>query len=201
MKNYNIIIVYSIFFFSFVFSQKPTTLNKETNKSKNKAPTAIAGKNIQTYPGATITISGKKSEDPDEDLLQYIWSFPPSLIFENNYKYDKTDRFKIHKNSKDKSINIIETYTRAFLVDIPDSLPIGSKYTINLTVKDAGGLSSTDSFILKIVMPDSSQIVDKNDDSTGSIEKNGLTKNTKNISVTIQAVSSNRSATIKCSFQ
>ena len=199
MKNYNIIIVYSIFFFSFVFSQKPTTLNKETNKSKNKAPTAIAGKNIQTYPGATITISGKKSEDPDEDLLQYIWSFPPSLIFENNYKYDKTDRFKIHKNSKDKSINIIETYTRSFLVDVPDSLPIGSKYTINLTVKDPGGLSSTDSFILKIVMPDSSQIVDKNDDSTESIEKNGLTKNTNNISITIQAVSSNSSGTTQAS--
>ena len=188
MKKNNITIVLFLVFCGFVFPQKTKLVKGQNKKIENKSPTAIAGKNIKTFPGATITISGEKSEDPDGDLLQYIWSFPASLIFEDDYKYDKTDRFKIYKNSNDNSIESIETYTRAFLLDVPTSSPVGSKYTINLTVKDPGGLTSGDSFILKIVMPDASQIVDRKNE--GTVEKKEFTKKS-NISISLQALSSN----------
>ena len=188
MKNFSFSILYLFFFSGFIFSQNTKLEKVENKKKKNKAPTAIAGKNIQTVPGATITLSGEKSEDPDEDLLQYIWSFPSSFIFENNYKYDKTDRLVIYTNTDDNSIKSIETYTRSFLVDLPNSLPIGAKVTINLTVKDPGGLTSTDSFILSVVMPDSSQIADTNDD--GLKEINDSIKKEENISISIQSITS-----------
>ena len=194
MKNFNLTILYVFFFFGFVFSQNTETKKLENKNKKNKAPTAISGKNIQTVPGATITLSGEKSEDPDEDLLQYIWSFPPSFIFEENYKYDKTDRLVIYTNIKDNSIKSIETFTRSFLVDLPNSLPIGSKHTINLTVKDPEGLTSSDSFILSVVMPDSSQIVDKNDDYPEKVNKSIKIEN--NISISIQSITSQSSASI-----
>ena len=188
MKNFNLIILYVFFFLGFVFSQNTETKKLENKKKKNKAPTAITGKNIQTFPGATITLSGEKSEDPDEDLLQYIWSFPPSFIFEENYKYDKPDRLAIYTNLKDNSIKSIETYTRSFLVDLPNSLPIGSKHTINLTVKDPGGLTSSDSFTISTIMPDSSQIADKSDDYPEKVTKS--IKKENNISISIQPITS-----------
>ncbi|MDG1847733.1 MAG: hypothetical protein P8J35_03790, partial [Candidatus Marinimicrobia bacterium] len=197
MKNFNLIILYFFFFFGFVFSQNNETKKLENNKKKNKAPTAITGKNIQTFPGATITLSGEKSEDPDEDLLQYIWSFPPSFIFEENYKYDKTDRLAIYTNLKDNSIKSIETYTRSFLVDLPNSLPIGSKHTINLTVKDPGGLTSSDSFTISTIMPDSSQIADKSDDYPEKVTKS--IKKENNISISIQSITSQSSASMNSS--
>ena len=70
--------------------------------------------------GGTISINGDGSIDPEGERIQYIWSFPPSLIFEDNYKYHKSDRVKIHKNLDDNSIESVETYTRAFLLDVPE---------------------------------------------------------------------------------
>ena len=197
MKNSNFIILYFILFFGFVFSQNADTKKSENMKKKNKAPTAIAGKNIQTFPGATITLSGEKSEDPDEDLLQYIWSFPPSFIYEDNYKYDKTDRLVIYTNIKDNSIKSIETYTRSFLLDLPNNLPVGSKHTINLTVKDPGGLTSSDSFTITTLMPDSSQIADKNDDYPEEVNK--TIKKENNISISIQSITSQSSVSMNSS--
>lgn len=197
MKNSNLIILYFFLFFGFVFSQNADTKKPENMKKKNKAPTAIAGKNIQTFPGATITLSGEKSEDPDEDLLQYIWSFPPSFIYEDNYKYDKTDRLVIYTNIKDNSIKSIETYTRSFLLDLPNTLPIGSKHTINLTVKDSGGLTSSDSFTITTLMPDSSQIADKNDDYPEEVNK--TIKKENNISISIQSITSQSSVSMNSS--
>jgi hypothetical protein len=69
---------------------------------------------------------------------------------------------------------------------LPNSLPIGTKHTINLTVKDPGGLTSSDSFILSVVMPDSSQIMDKNDDYPEEVNKSIKIEN--NISISIQSI-------------
>ena len=197
MKIFNLLILYFFFLLGFVFSQNTETKKLDNKNKKNKAPTAISGKNIQTVPGTTITLSGEKSEDPDEDLLQYIWSFPPSFIFEENYKYDKTDRLVIYTNNKDNSIKSIETLTRSFLVDLPNALPIGSKHTINLTVKDPGGLTSSDSFTISVVMPDSSQIADKSDDYPEKVTKS--IKKENNISISIQSITSQSSASMNSS--
>ena len=70
-----------------------------------------------------------------------------------DYIYDKTDTVKTHKGDNEGSIDMIKTFTETFLLDIPESLPIGSKHTINLTVKDKKGLSSTDSFEIELVKP------------------------------------------------
>ena len=187
MKYFKSITLISfIIFYDFRYAQDQNI----ANESKNKPPIANAGDDIKTFPGATIPISGEGSTDPDGDRIQYIWSFPPSLIFEDSYKYHKSDRVKIHKNPDDNSVETIETYTRAFLLDVPEFSPIGSKYEINLIVNDSEGLSSKDSFILEVIMPDSTQISDKESDDIVVIKNKSGMKEQKDYKISIQSVSS-----------
>ncbi|RZP23257.1 hypothetical protein EVA24_05725 [bacterium] len=173
------------------FPQDKNAPNDSKKESTNKAPKANAGDDIKAFPGGTIPISGEGSLDPDGDRIKYIWSFPPSLIFEDSYKYHRSDRIKIHKNPDDNSIETIETYTRAFLLDVPEFSPVGSNYEINLVVKDPEGLSSKDSFILEVIMPDSSQISDKENDDIIIIEDKNRKEEQQYYKISIQAVSSN----------
>ena len=116
------------------YGQDKNITNYSKKESKNKAPKANAGDDIKAFPGGTISINGDGSVDPEGERILYVWSFPPSLIFEDNYKYHISDRIKIHKNPNDNSIESVETYTRAFLLDVPEFCPVGSKYEIGLIV-------------------------------------------------------------------
>ena len=173
------------------YAQDKNAPDGSKEKSKNKAPKANAGDDIKAFPGGTISINGDGSVDPEGERIQYVWSFPPSLIFEDNYKYHKSDRVKIHKNPNDNSIESVETYTRAFLLDVPEFCPVGSKYEIGLVVKDPEGLSSKDSFILEIIMPEYDQISDKEGDDVIKVEEKGKNVQHQDYKISIQAVSSN----------
>ena len=69
----------------------------------------------------------------------------------DNYLYDQTDTVKTHKGKSKGSVDVIKTYTQNFLLDVPESLPVGSKHIVKLTVRDKKGLTSTDSFEIEIV--------------------------------------------------
>ena len=153
MRYYYIVLTLVLLSSNYTHPQGSQQFGKIFKKSENQPPVAQAGSDIKATPGSTITISGEKSGDPNGDVLQFEWSLPPSLMAKENYTYDKTDTVKTHKGNEDGSIDIIKTYTETFLVDLPESLPIGSKHTINLTVKDKKGLSSTDSFEIEIIKP------------------------------------------------
>tara|TARA_Y100000748_G_scaffold268645_1_gene240297 strand:+ start:3576 stop:5645 length:2070 start_codon:yes stop_codon:yes gene_type:complete len=153
MRYYYIVLIILFSSNSFTYSQGGQQFGKIFKKSENQPPIANAGSDIKAAPGSTITISGEKSGDPNGDVLQFEWSLPPSLMAKENYTYDKTDTVKTHKGNNDGSIDMIKTFTETFLLDIPESLPIGSKHTINLTVKDKKGLSSTDSFEIELIKP------------------------------------------------
>ena len=173
------------------YAQDKNAPDDSKKESKNKAPKANAGDDIKAFPGGTISINGDGSVDPEGERIQYVWSFPPSLIFEDNYKYHKSDRVKIHKNPNDNSIESVETYTRAFLLDVPEFVPVGSKYEIGLVVKDPEGLSSQDSFTLEIIMPEYDQISDKKGDDVIKVVQKGENAQQQDYRISIQAVSSN----------
>ena len=160
--RYNYIVLL-LFFFSnnYMYSQGSQQFGKIFKKSDNQPPVAEAGSDIKAIPGSTITISGDKSGDPNGDVLQFEWSLPPSLMAKEDYTYDKTDTVKTHKGNNNGSINLIKTYTQTFLLDLPESIPIGSKHTINLTVKDKKGLSSKDSFELEIIKPKEEVVIEE----------------------------------------
>ena len=158
MRHYYIVLILILLSNNYAYSQGGQQFGKIFKKSDNQPPVANAGGDIKAASGSTITVSGEKSGDPNGDVLQFEWSLPPSLMAKDNYTYDKTDTVKTHKGNSDGSIDIIKTYTETFLLDLPESLPIGSKHNINLVVKDKKGLSSTDSFEIEIIKPKEEEI-------------------------------------------
>ena len=161
MRYYYIVLI--LFFLSnnYMYSQGSQQFGKIFKKSENQPPVADAGIDIKATPGSTITINGNKSGDPNGDVLQFEWSLPPSLMDKENYTYDETDTVKTHKGNNNGSIDLIKTYTQTFLLDLPESIPIGSKHTINLTVRDKKGLSSEDSFELEIIKPKKEVVIEE----------------------------------------
>ena len=157
--RYKYVLIILIFFSKdFLRSQGAQEFGKIFKKSENQAPVANAGADVKVPPGTTITISGEKSGDPNGDVLQFEWSLPPSLMQKDNYLYDQTDTVKTHKGKSKGSVDVIKTYTQNFLLDVPESLPVGSKHIVKLTVRDKKGLTSTDSFEIEIVEPEKDDI-------------------------------------------
>ena len=159
MRLYYIVLILTLVFNDFSRSQGGEQFGKIFKKSENQPPVADAGKDIEASPGSTITISGDKSGDPNGDILQFEWSLPPSLMAKEDYTYDKTDTVKTHKGNSEGSVDVIKTYTETFLLDIPESLSVGSKHIISLTVRDKKGLNSTDSFEIEIIEPKEDEII------------------------------------------
>ena len=56
---------------------------------------------------------------------------------------------------------MIKTYTETFLLDIPESLSVGSRHIISLTVRDKKGLNSSDSFEIEIIEPEEDEIIEE----------------------------------------
>ena len=188
MKHYFFIIPF--FILTVLQSQSSQQFGKIFKKSQNEPPVADAGEDKKVSPGSTITISGEKSGDPNGDILQYEWSLPPSLMDKEDYIYDNTDTLKVHDGKNKNSIDVIKTYTSNFLLDIPDQLPIGSKYKIKLVVKDKKGLTSSDSFELEIVQPEESTDASNSDTPDQSNKKEVHSKNVKNKSTTLISIQS-----------
>ena len=85
MRYYYIILIITLLFNDFSFSQGAEQFGKIFKKSENLPPVADAVKDIKASPGSTVTISGDKSGDPNGDVLQFEWSLPPSLMVKEDY--------------------------------------------------------------------------------------------------------------------
>ena len=184
--RYKYVLIILIFFStSFLRSQGAQEFGKIFKKSENQAPIANAGEDIKVSPGSTITISGEKSGDPNGDVLQFEWSLPPSLMEKENYVYDQTDTVKTHKGNSKGSVDVIKTYTQNFLLDIPESLLIGSKHIVNLTVRDKKGLTSADSFEIEIIEPEEDVVAEQIGSGEIAIEAKKQKQSEKKLNATI----------------
>ena len=162
MRYNYILLILTLLSTNLLRSQGSQQFGKIFKKSENQAPVANAGDDVKVSAGSTITISGEKSGDPNGDALQFEWSLPPSLMEKDNYLYDQTDTVKTHEGSSKSSVDVIKTYTQNFLLDLPESLPIGSKHIVKLTVRDKKGLTSKDSFEIEIIEPDENDATEQN---------------------------------------
>ena len=189
MRYNYILLILALLSTNLLRSQGTQQFGKIFKKSENQAPVANAGEDVKVSPGSTITISGEKSGDLNGDVLQFEWSLPPSLMEKNNYLYDQTDTVKTHKGSSENSVDVIKTYTQNFLLDIPKSLPVGSKHIIKLTVRDKKGLTSADSFLIEIVEPDDSDIagLKGSDGIVTDNEKLKMRENSPDVIISIQS--------------
>jgi hypothetical protein len=59
-------------------------------KKKSREVRADVGKNIQAPARTTIVLDASGSA-PLKGWLTYAWSFPPNMIFQDNYNFNKTD--------------------------------------------------------------------------------------------------------------
>ena len=185
MRHKYVLIILIFFSTSFLRSQGAQEFGKIFKKSENQAPIANAGEDIKVSPGSTITISGEKSGDPNGDVLQFEWSLPPSLMEKENYVYDQTDTVKTHKGNSKGSVDVIKTYTQNFLLDIPESLLIGSKHIVNLTVRDKKGLTSADSFEIEIIEPEEDVVAEQIGSGEIAIEAKKQKQSEKKLNATI----------------
>jgi hypothetical protein len=93
----------------------------------NLPPTSDAGPDQTADEGATVTLDGSNSTDPDDGIASYSWTQTSGLPV----TLSSTTVFK-------------PTFTA------PDVGPSGEPLTFQLTVTDSGGLQSTDSCIVNV---------------------------------------------------
>ena len=94
---------------------------------QNEVPTANAGPDQTADEGATVTLNGDNSSDPDDGIATYQWTQTngPSVTLSNNSA-------------------VSPTYTA------PDVSQDGASLTFRLTVTDNGGLQATDTCIVNV---------------------------------------------------
>lgn len=93
----------------------------------NNAPVANAGGDIaQSLSSSGIALNGTSSSDPDGDTLSYTWEITSQA------------------GSGDGTLQNETSSTATFSASVPGD------YTVRLTVRDPGGLSSTDSVTLSL---------------------------------------------------
>ena len=90
----------------------------------NRAPVADAGEDVEADPGATVTLDGSGSTDPDGDALSLAWS---------------------QTSGESVALQGADTATPSF-----EAPAAPGALTFRLTVSDAGGLSASDTVTVKV---------------------------------------------------
>jgi hypothetical protein len=92
------------------------------------APTAVAGGNLSANEGATITLNGSGSADPDGDVLTYSWV-----------------------QTAGPSVDLVDEDTPHPYFIAPFVSPVGAALTFKLTVDDGTGNTSSDLAAVTVV--------------------------------------------------
>lgn len=130
------LIVYNGTFYSPLDQVVITVLNV------NKPPVAIAGVDQTVNEGATVSLDGSASSDPDGNLLTYKWTAPEGITLSSTTSVNPT--FTAPEVKKDSIVNF------SLLVNdrIVNSLPATVKVTVLNVIKV--GISSLDAPFFKI---------------------------------------------------
>ena len=95
------------------------------NRNKSREVRADVGKNIQAPARTTIVLDASGSA-PSKGWLTYAWSFPPNMIFQDNYNFNKTDTaipYELGNTGPGARVSLkqIITYNKYIELDLPDS--------------------------------------------------------------------------------
>ncbi len=118
------------------------TIPNDSN-SKPQPPTADAGADQTVDEGATVTLSGSNSSDPDDGIASYKW--------------DQTGG---------SSVTLSDVSAAQPTFTSPEVGPDGESLTFQLTVTDNGGLQDTDTCIVNVTWENDPPTADAGSDQT-----------------------------------
>ena len=118
----------------------------------NDVPTASAGPDKSAIPNEIVTLDGSNSFDPDDGIAAYQWL-----------------------QKQGPAVTISNPAVASPTFKVPESTTAGTSFVFELTVRDSGGLTSTDDCRINTALPIS---VVSNNESQGATSKAGETSNT-----------------------
>lgn len=134
------------------FGQSDYSLIKEVLITNN-IPIAIAGTDQSVNEGATVSLDGSSSSDPDGNALTYKWTAPPGIIWSSNTATKPT--FIAPEVKNDTIFNLTLVVNDGLLNSLASTVKITVKNVIktgieNLPSKSVGIFPNPTSGILKI---------------------------------------------------
>ncbi len=115
-------------------------------QASNEPPVANAGGNQTVVEGATVTLDGSASYDPDGEIVSYMWT-----------------------QTGDTSVELSDSEIAQPTFTAPDTGPEGETLTFTLTVKGAGELEDSDTCTVTVrgqEQPNQAPVADAGDDQT-----------------------------------
>lgn len=96
----------------------------------NNTPTASAGPDRTAIPNEVVTLDGGNSFDLDDGIITYQWS-----------------------QKQGPAVKISNPLVASPIFKVPESATVGTLFVFELTIKDSGGLISTDECRISITLP------------------------------------------------
>ena len=124
----------------------------ENKVVKRKLVEAKLGKDIYA-PGLTTIVLDASASTPQNGSLTYEWSFPPNMIYIDEYKFNDSDTPVRYENLADDrpSLKMLTTRNKFIEVDLPN-LP-GQAYEVSLRVQNHVGMDDQDNIVITIQEP------------------------------------------------
>lgn len=124
-----------------------------TNVSTNQGPIADAGDDLNVESGVLVSLNGSNSVDFDDGIASFVWKQVNGPIVE-------------------LSPNLLKPEEATFIA--PDGGPDGVYLTFDLTVKDFGGLPSSDTCMVFVKAAENDQPVNASTVHIGNLEKDSF---------------------------
>ena len=143
-----------VFCFQTILAQELDIIYDESpNKVvKQKLVEAKLGEDIDA-PGLTTIVLDASASIPQNGSLTYEWSFPPNMIYIDEYKFNSSDTPVRYENLADErpSLKMLTTRNKFIEVDLPN-LP-GQAYEVSLRVQNHVGMEDKDNIVITIQEP------------------------------------------------
>ena len=98
----------------------------------------------------TTIVLDASASTPQNGSLTYEWSFPPNMIYIDEYKFNDSDTPVKYENLADErpSLKMLTTRNKFIEVDLPN-LP-GQAYEVSLRVQNHVGMDDQDNIVITI---------------------------------------------------